>query len=59
MKAGIPKAFGDKVDSKFYKPTVMLKQGEVEVAGIKMIINNTYDGFDIEILNLKRYMYAF
>ena len=49
MKAGIPKAFGAIVDSNFYKPTVMLKEGAIEIAGIKLIINTTYDGFDIEI----------
>lgn len=49
MKAGIPQAFGDKVDSKFYKPTVMLQEGETTVAGFKMILTKSYDGFDIEI----------
>lgn len=49
MKAGIPQAFGDKIDASFYKPTVMLQEGETEVAGIKMILKKTYDGFDIEI----------
>lgn len=49
MKEGIPKVFGDKVDPSFYKPTVMLKEGETEIAGIKMIITKSYDGFDIEI----------
>lgn len=49
MKAGIPQAFGDKIDASFYKPTVMLKEGKTEVAGIKMILTKTYDGFDIEI----------
>ncbi len=49
MKAGIPKAFGDKVDTSMYKPTVVLKEGETEVAGIKMVITKSYDGFDIEI----------
>ena len=49
MKAGIPKAFGDKVDKSFYQPTVMLEEGETKVAGIKMLISKSYDGFDIEI----------
>ncbi len=49
MKAGIPQAFGDKVDASFYTPTVMLKEGETEVAGIKMILRKSYDGFDIEM----------
>lgn len=49
MKAGIPQAFGDKVDASFYKPTVILKGGETEIAGIKMMITKSYDGFDIEI----------
>jgi hypothetical protein len=49
MKAGIPQAFGDNVDASFYVPTIMLEDGEVEIAGIKMIISNTFDGFDIEI----------
>ncbi|WP_083631177.1 hypothetical protein [Labilibacter marinus] len=49
MKAGIPKAFGDKVDAQFYIPTKMIEEGEIEIAGIKIQITNTYDGYDIEI----------
>ncbi len=49
MKAGIPKIFGDKVDPTFYNPTELVKEGETEISGIKMIFNNAYDGFDIEI----------
>lgn len=50
MKEGIPVAFGDKnIDETFYNPTIMLEEGETEIAGIRMILTNSYDGFDIEI----------
>lgn len=49
MKQGIPKVFGDKVDSSFYKPTIVLEEGETEISGIKMILKKSYDGFDVEI----------
>lgn len=49
MKKGIPHVFGDKVDSSLCKPTVITKEGETEIAGIRMIFTESYDGFDIEI----------
>jgi len=53
MKQGIPKHFGTKVDSAFYKQTVLLDEGETEIAGIQLIITDTYDGFNIEIPEIK------
>lgn len=53
MKAGIPKVFGNQIDLTFYEPTVLLKAGAADIAGIKMISNTFYDGFDIEIPEIK------
>lgn len=49
MKQGIPKKFGDKVDTGFYAPDVLLKDGKIEVAGTQFIISTTFDGFNIEV----------
>jgi len=53
MKQGIPKHFGTKVDSAFYKQPVLLDEGATEIAGIQLIITDTCDGFNIEIPEIK------
>lgn len=53
MKQGIPKIFGHTVDGSSYSPDVLLKEGATEIAGIKMVIHDTYDGFDMEIPEMK------
>ncbi|MFA7116840.1 MAG: hypothetical protein WC140_06415 [Bacteroidales bacterium] len=53
MKAGIPKTFGDKIDSKLYTANKILPEGICKIAGIKMNLVRTYDGFDIEIPAIK------
>lgn len=53
MKQGIPKRFGKEVDANCYKPTVLLDEGQIKVADIEVIITDTYDGFNIEIPEIK------
>ncbi len=49
MKQGIPSKFGNTIDAVMYERDVYLEDGEIEIAGIKLIITNSYDGFNVEI----------
>lgn len=42
-------AFGDIFDSSICETTNVIEDGEIEIAGIKMIITSTAEAFDIEI----------
>jgi len=49
MAEGIPKAFGDKLDSSFYDNMTMITEGRLSIAGINMNLIRTVDGFDVTI----------
>ena len=53
MKEGIPVAFGDAVDQRMYEHNVLLEEGEHKIAGMKVRVKESYDGFDIALPEIR------
>lgn len=50
---GLKKRFGEPMDVSIYKPTVLLEEGENEIAGIKFEMSNIDFAFDVAIPEIK------